>query len=1402
MRVTTRALCLVLSLGMAAGMMPVSALEAATPETAAYEVSEKQQEQTQPTRAPAPASPETAEQPEAALSVQSVMPMSDPAEGDLIVIDGVTYEIDALPSGATKGQLTLKDGKNYAGELVVTDDMEYAGGKYKVVELGYAAFMGNTALTGVDLSATSVKTVGQNCFRNCTALTHVEFSDTSITNLLQTGVFAGCTSLKTLEIPNANISGKAPFSGSSIQTMTIYAFSGSGDASEFSGLPEGFTLNCPGSLYAYQLNKNAFGTTKNAVLKVATAELKATFEELFAGKSVTVQLLGGEEETVASVSDGTGALTGYPSLDDAIRAVNESQAQGPFTITTRSGGELIQWSEDLTPNKEMVIDFAGCSVNLPDTLTLQAPLTITDVNNFDTEDGLCTVDAGEYPFTMIDGGSFGFAEIKGSDLRFEGRTPGGAALGPQVRLTGVGSDACVTYTDVGRSGYYDILPNMSGFSILKLDNSYLEADVNENFQGQMETVERVEMNHGGLMLHTPAQIETLTGSGELRFAGNGALAVTAAASGSFVLPDYAGTDLGDSALSLPAGSTAQVENQNGDPVETAPAVVRVDGLGEYPSMAEAFAAVQAGDADHYTITLLEDVTLEATTNSGAYGVAELPAKALTINGNGHTLTAGDARTRNYVYAAADLTLENVRLAMPKTYLRITGEGATVTVAGSVTGELEKIDASVSTGCTVQLAAPVSDDVIDGITGTSRNKMTVVLQGYGSLSDPAAESDFPTVSNSSGTLVLENSWLVAGLAANWGGIQIRQGGGLSLTGSMPNASVKSWTVEEGTVADLTVKSGKLTVNGEVSGRTQIHFAGTQMAVQGSTPVKAPKSQADSFVLAPDAAEQLGGLILLPGEDGAFVLTSPTTADAVVTVSGGLFQEGVEFASWAEAAAMLERAGDSEERYTVTLDCDLTLPAGTTLPDLALTIDGSGHTLSLAAGDTLKIQNSLTLQDLALAMDGADLEYVRAANGEKTLTMAASVTGTVGRIVDNSQSRWLDIRIESGSLAFDKVVGTTSTIGTNLTDLILTGLGTRETPVALAGKAENLAALELNNSWVTLSGDASGLGTIRCDFTREDQSVRTGGLILTGDTTLRGLSVTDSDDFELWMPADATLTVLNKYSIMNRQVPVYVQGELEDDHVLVKAPGNGSKKTVDYCLANGAEGQQLYWDKDALCYKVSFAPVIAMTGDAVAYKDYYTKVSLEISDLQGVDKVELNGAEVTLGRSLTFVPDATQLAVGSNTLTVTDVTGNTATYTFAYDTPADYSAVEQALKEVPADMSGYTADSAQAVRSAVQAVVYGAGEQDQAEVDAMAKAIRDAVGRLVKAQSGSQTTTATGSSTSSEESSGSVSSKPAQQQTARVPQTGDREPFALWMAMMMLSLAGLTAGGLVAVKRRKK
>ena len=222
----------------------------------------------------------------------------------------------------------------------------------------------------------------------------------------------------------------------------------------------------------------------------------------------------------------------------------------------------------------------------------------------------------------------------------------------------------------------------------------------------------------------------------------------------------------------------------------------------------------------------------------------------------------------------------------------------------------------------------------------------------------------------------------------------------------------------------------------------------------------------------------------------------------------------------------------------------------------------------------------------------------------------------------RSRWLDIRLEGG-LPFEKIVGTTSTLDTRLTDLILIGYGTEEAPLDLSGKVENLAALELGNSWITAAGDATALGVIRLENNKTG-----GGLILTGETTLENLSLYRDTPFQLRIPADAVLTMTGDYNA-DIQITLQVQGTPADGHVLVRVPSSYTrKKFAVFTMAGGPEGSILWWDKENLEFTVSYAPEAAVGDQSVKGREAYTRLELRLTDAQGISGVEINGKFVAI------------------------------------------------------------------------------------------------------------------------------------------------------------------------------
>lgn len=96
------------------------------------------------------------------------------------------------------------------------------------------------------------------------------------------------------------------------------------------------------------------------------------------------------------------------------------------------------------------------------------------------------------------------------------------------------------------------------------------------------------------------------------------------------------------------------------------------------------------------------------------------------------------------------------------------------------------------------------------------------------------------------------------------------------------------------------------------------------------------------------------------------------------------------------------------------------------------------------------------------------------------------------------------------------------------------------------------------------------------------------------------------------------------------------------------------------------------------------------------------------------------------------------------------------------PADYSAIEKALKTVPSDLTVYTDESVAALNKAIDGVIQGKAAVNQAAVDAMAKAIEDAIAALEK-KSGKM--------------------------AVQLPQTGDNSNLALWTALLLVSGAAI-------------
>lgn len=144
-------------------------------------------------------------------------------------------------------------------------------------------------------------------------------------------------------------------------------------------------------------------------------------------------------------------------------------------------------------------------------------------------------------------------------------------------------------------------------------------------------------------------------------------------------------------------------------------------------------------------------------------------------------------------------------------------------------------------------------------------------------------------------------------------------------------------------------------------------------------------------------------------------------------------------------------------------------------------------------------------------------------------------------------------------------------------------------------------------------------------------------------------------------------------------------------------------------------------------------------------------------------------------------------------------NETTITNQWKLPADRTALDELIAQVQAmDLSGYTAESAQAVKDALDAALALPADASQDEIDAAAEALETAVAALEEQETqtpgGDDTQKPGGDGTQkpdSQKPSGNSGSRPG------APQTGDNSAGILTVAAMLI----LVSGAVAAITRRK-
>ena len=263
-----------------------------------------------------------------------------------------------------------------------------------------------------------------------------------------------------------------------------------------------------------------------------------------------------------------------------------------------------------------------------------------------------------------------------------------------------------------------------------------------------------------------------------------------------------------------------------------------------------------------------------------------------------------------------------------------------------------------------------------------------------------------------------------------------------------------------------------------------------------------------------------------------------------------------------------------------------------------------------------------------------------------------------ILDDSQRGYLDISLYP-SVQVERVVGTSRSSGSRLTELILNGYQDR----ADLPEIVNMAAVELAGCSLTISGDQSNLGTIR---TSEDATVST--LRISGDTTLERLSIGNNDNFALVFAPDAQLQLLeNSHWSQYAPIEVTVEGDPQDGMALIH--NLTSEEGNSFILAQGTDTMALYWDaaSESLC--VSRAPQIVVSADSQGSAGSYRAITLQVSDAQQIDHLLINGERVEIDAAQTIIDENSEyLQEGENTIEAVDASGLRSTFTFTLDRQA--------------------------------------------------------------------------------------------------------------------------------------
>ena len=396
-------------------------------------------------------------------------------------------------------------------------------------------------------------------------------------------------------------------------------------------------------------------------------------------------------------------------------------------------------------------------------------------------------------------------------------------------------------------------------------------------------------------------------------------------------------------------------------------------------------------------------------------------------------------------------------------------------------------------------------------------------------------------------------------------------------------------------------------------------------------------------------------------------------------------------------------------------------------------------------TIKLSgtNSITLDNGGgIFADGSSDNYNIIGDGKLTIDAKSDALYTLNGNISISEGAKLDITsakgcgitsYNKGKLSIDgaKVVVSSYYTAASAKELVIKN----NSEVVLNAREDNFNAAYM--------GDENGAGKIEIINSKVEATSYYPALFTEGNLTVNGgeVSCTSTADGAIWTKGDilikggAKVTTYSEYPMGGNGSFTVEEAEIDAKNTNV----NNIPAIFDECVPVIADGYHLNYAKAVDSEGTEIDLLSSGTQYFALYKNvhFITKAVYPVSFVVTPDGltnvvVKVNGQEVTGSVSLeagTYPVEVTadncKAYTGNITITA-DAATHTQTIAMTY-LPADYTKVDEAIAKANAlNKDNYKDFSA--VETAVNAVVRDKNITEQSEVDAMAKAIEDAIAAL--------------------------------------------------------------------------